>query len=153
MNTLMHHGYVIQSNGVIISKAGKPLSHHINKQGYFTLNLRIHSRLIHHRVHRLVAISFIPNPSNLPQVNHIDGDKSNNDVSNLEWVSDQDNHDHARRLGLKGKLSDEDILSIKELIKSGKLQKDIASIFGVSKSTITRWKQKLIKENKYGFKA
>lgn len=52
------------------------------------------------RIHRMVAETFIPNPDNLPQVNHIDGDKSNNAVSNLEWVTIQENVDHAWRNGL-----------------------------------------------------
>ena len=52
------------------------------------------------KIHRLVAEAFIPNYDNLPQVNHIDGVKSNNTVSNLEWVSGQENVDHAWRNGL-----------------------------------------------------
>lgn len=52
-------------------------------------------------MHRLVAEAFIPNPNNLPQVNHIDGNKENNNVSNLEWCSCQNNIQHAWDIGIK----------------------------------------------------
>lgn len=52
-------------------------------------------------IHRLVAQAFIPNPNNLPEVNHIDGNRTNNHVSNLEWVTSSENSFHAVQTGLR----------------------------------------------------
>lgn len=63
--------------------------------GYLYVSLSKDGKKKNPKVHRLVAESFIPNPNNLPQVNHIDEDKSNNRVDNLEWITSLDNLNHS----------------------------------------------------------
>ena len=71
------------------------------KKKYASVALQTgHGQLDSKRVHRLVAEAFIPNPDNKPEVNHIDGNTQNNCVANLEWVTPQENMDHAWRTGL-----------------------------------------------------
>lgn len=113
----------------------------LSKKGYRRVNLEGKVYF----VHRLVASAFIPNPKNLPQINHIDGDKLNNRVDNLGWVSNQENRNHAVTNGLHPcrengncKLSVKDVVEIKRLHKIGVLQKDIASRFNVVQQTISK---------------
>lgn len=72
----------------------------LDKYGYLKIKLSIKGKTYYRTIHRLVAETFIPNPNNLPQVNHIDGNKLNNDVSNLEWVTPKENTLHAYLTGL-----------------------------------------------------
>jgi hypothetical protein len=65
-----------------------------NKNGYLVLNLRINGKEIKVRIHRLVAMAFIPNPENKPFVNHKDNNRTNNESDNLEWVTHQENLEH-----------------------------------------------------------
>lgn len=65
------------------------------KIGYFVVDLYKNTKRMTFYIHRLVAEAFIPNPDNLPQVNHRDGNKLNNDIDNLEWVSAKQNCQHA----------------------------------------------------------
>jgi hypothetical protein len=78
----------------------RPLSQKIDKYGYPAVTMRVHGVNKYSTVHRLVAIAFIKNPLNLPQVNHKDGNKLNNSVDNLEWCTSGDNMRHAHRNGL-----------------------------------------------------
>ena len=102
------------------------------------------------KVHRLVAEAFIPNPENKPCVNHMDGIKENNHLSNLEWVTIAENIRHASKIGLlkgaldargtknsQAKLSESDIRKIRQLKREGMLHKEIADIFNVSRTCIT----------------
>lgn len=72
-----------------------------NSKRYWRVGVQINNRQKHLAIHRLVAKAFIPNPDNLPQINHIDGDKSNNKVSNLEWCNNGYNQAHAWKNNLK----------------------------------------------------
>lgn len=65
-----------------------------NHKGYLKIGLFKDGKNNKHRVSRLVAKAFIPNPYNLPEVNHIDGNKQNNSFTNLEWVSGEQNRAH-----------------------------------------------------------
>ena len=71
------------------------------KTGYFNVVLYNATNKKHFKVHRLVAEAFIPNPENKPQVNHIDGNKQNNCVSNLEFCTNGENQIHAWGTGLQ----------------------------------------------------
>ena len=72
-----------------------------NSKRYWRVGVQINNRQKHLAIHRLVAKAFIPNPDNLPQINHIDGDKNNNKVSNLEWCNNGYNQAHAWKNNLK----------------------------------------------------
>lgn len=98
-------GYLITEDGRVFS-CHKKRSKGTNKiESYIDYNNPIERKLKQHpsgyvyiknkRVHRLVAELYIPNPKNLPEVNHIDEDKTNNKVGNLEWVSRQKNAEHS----------------------------------------------------------
>lgn len=69
-------------------------------QGYYNITLNKAGIEITYPVHRLIAMTFIPNPNDLPCVNHIDGNKQNNIVTNLEWITYADNTQHAIATGL-----------------------------------------------------
>ena len=77
-------------------KASGPGENH-----YFGVMLHTgHGKMVHRRIHRMVAETFLPNPDSKNQINHIDGNKANNALSNLEWCTSKENMDHAWRMGL-----------------------------------------------------
>ena len=80
---------------------GRILKQTINSRGYYQCNVSQDGAKKSLRIHRLVGLLFVSNPENKPYINHIDGDKLNNDTSNLEWVTAKENDSHARKNGLK----------------------------------------------------
>ena len=82
----------------------KDTTNHLMKlqiqQGYSHVTIQINGKPKRFRVHRLVAEAFIPNPDGKPYVNHIDGNRQNNSITNLEWVTPAENTRHAVDTGL-----------------------------------------------------
>lgn len=94
--------YIVNENGEVKNiSTGKYIIGDINTAGYYRVSLCINGKQKKFFRHRLVALLFIPNPKNLREVNHIDGDKSNNSISNLEWCDRTHNEHESRRNGLK----------------------------------------------------
>jgi hypothetical protein len=107
--------------------------------GYARVNIKINGDSFHKEVHRMVAELFIPNPTQAPIINHIDGNKLNNLVENLEWVTYKENTTHCLILCLQthdSKLTDLDILEIRELIEMGCSNSEIAKLYNVHRSSI-----------------
>lgn len=140
--------YTISNKGIVRSLlTGKIMKQGITRFGYARINLRYPNsrKFKSFLVHRLVAGNFLPNPNNYKEVNHIDCNRLNNNLDNLEWCDRSYNQKHSFKYGIhsnKGnknpnaKLDNNKILHIKELINEGKSHMSIAKIYNVSSSTI-----------------
>ena len=142
--------YKITYSGTIISckkSVEIPLHPWKSASGYLYIDLSIKGKKSTFRVNRLVALCWIPNPKNKPEVNHIDGDKENNKVSNLEWATHLENMQHAKDTGLlpnrvgsnngRAKLNEYQVISIRVWLLQGFTQKEISKVFNVSICTIS----------------
>lgn len=133
------YSYHVSDQGRVRHK-NKILSGSLHNDGY--VYATIHGR--QYPVHRLVAAAFIPNPGNLQEVNHKDGNKQNNFVSNLEWCTRSENQKHAIETGLQprpvktytGKFTAEQREQIKIMWDNGTSKREIARIYGVSHTCI-----------------
>lgn len=100
----LKYDYLITEDGrVYATHLKKYLSPYDNGIGYLAVKLKMKNPYGKRRqfyLHRLVAIAYLPNPLGLPDVNHKDGDKSNNHISNLEWSTEKENLKHAYKLKL-----------------------------------------------------
>lgn len=146
--------YLVSNLGRVFSKITKKvLKQNLHPNGYFTLATKIGGRkgkAVCFKVHRLVALAFLPNIENKPFVNHIDGVKTNNNVNNLEWCTAKENTDHAIRTGLLDYskriavkvLNEEQIDFIKEKYTPFCREfgsRSLAKMFGVSKTTVVKY--------------
>jgi len=91
---------ITRVDGVKTRLSGKVLTHNICRKGYHRVKICHNTKPKYCTIHRLVALQFIGNPNNYPQVNHMDGDKNNNNVDNLEWCTNEYNMKHAIENGL-----------------------------------------------------
>ena len=132
--------YEITIDGRVINiHTGKPVKPQINGTGYYRVAIGKKLKF----VHRLVAQKYLPNPDNLPQVNHKDGNKLNNHVDNLEWVSNRENSLHALRNGWMrieenhqfAKLDRESVSFIKSHPEM--TRKELSEMFNISPHTIS----------------
>jgi len=93
--------YEVSNTGIVRNKVtGHILAPQKDKKGYLRVRLSLNDVKATAKVHRLVAVAFIPNPEGKPQVNHMDTNKQNNRVDNLEWATNSENQLHAYRYGL-----------------------------------------------------
>lgn len=137
--------YAISNHGRVYSLRYKRLLRPASaSNGYLIVDLRLDMSHNYRRVHRMVAESFIPNPDNKSYVNHIDGNKLNPRIHNLEWVTAKENSQHAVKTGLyrparPRKLTHDDIRAIRARCVNGcKIngQSAIAKEYGVTRQVI-----------------
>lgn len=95
--------YVLVSpeGSAVYAESMKPVKFHDNGKGYLQIHTTRNGKQYMRYIHRLVAECYLDNPKGLREVNHIDGNKQNNSVENLEWCTTRDNHLHAYKTGLK----------------------------------------------------
>lgn len=144
-------GYQISNLGRIYSKKRraclkvKRLAGH----GYYQVRLSKDGKYVYKNLHRIIAETFIPNPNNLRTVNHINGNKLDNRLENLEWANDCRQQHEACLLGLKHTtqhiLTIEEILQVYEMYSKGTTIKEIAELF----NTRTQQISKLVKGQRH----
>lgn len=143
---------IIRNNGTNLTLSGKVKTPSTTKNGYYYVALWNRNKHKHALLHRILSIAFIPNPENKKEVNHKDGNKKNNSLENLEWVTHQENGMHSYKMGMTPKptgnnkkgeevynsvLKTRDVINIRQYFEYGGVtQKQLSEIFNVSRSCI-----------------
>ena len=146
------HLFITEDGRVYSNKSKKFLALCKHKSGRLMFSTRLHGRgspAICFKVHRLVAETYLENPDNLPQVNHMDGNPLNNCVTNLEWCTASHNIRHSYDMGLHVplrlytnpfcKATKEIVEECQTLLSSGCSLRSIGRKFGVCHQTVFRW--------------
>ena len=149
-----YEDYLIFKEGLVVSLKGNPRVLKLAKCGYkkhysFVVLCRGGKTKAHY-IHRLVAQAFIPNPLGLEQVNHIDGDTSNNTASNLEWITPAGNSQHAMKTGLSprgascpwAKHTEDTVRMICAMLSRGLRTSQIRAFTGISSKLICKIKSR-----------
>jgi len=140
-----YENYCVTRDGSIYSiRSSRFLKVQKGKNGYKTILLSQDKVQKRFYIHRLIALAYIENPGGKQCVNHVDGDKHNNSISNLEWATHTENSVHAIETGLHKqprKLNDEIAHKVCQSIVDGMRNKDIAEMFGISKESISAIKR------------
>lgn len=133
---------VVRKDGTKQFVKGHILKQYPQKGGYMQVIFSVNNKKVHLYVHRIIAICFVPNPDNLPEVNHKDNDPANNIASNLEWCTSQYNIDYKKNFGTSAsELFGHSVIAINsetsEVFRF-ESQHEAARHLGVDPSTVTK---------------
>ena len=145
---LNYPNYIADTNGFIINKKGNILKESFVSTGYKQVTLCNNGKLRNVLVHRIIAETFLENKENKPQVNHINGNKNDNRLVNIEWNTRSENQLHSIRAGLrsaKGEKNSQSKLTetaVREIFADNRAYSLIAKDYNVSVPTICSIKKR-----------
>ena len=138
---------ISNKGGLRNANTGKHLKTRVTKLGYEAVTISYNKVKYFRSIHRLVAQAFIPNPQNKAEVNHIDENKLNNDISNLEWVSRKENLNHGTWIERKINANQKPIYAFKDGIGAEfKSTKQFATQYDINPTNVTQALKRLTKK-------